>query len=171
MNSGAVNCFDASSLLPVAKGDSDEIRNRILLIKSETGKSFSEMSTAAGLTRVHLYQFMSGRIQSLTTANLDRLADAIGVRRPWLSSGEGPMRAALERYAALPAVRAMALASGFSHTQVHSWEVKLELKREPSPDELWGLFKVSHEMKLLTDDDVEEIRALNKAHTIPRAKR
>lgn len=92
-----------------------------------------------------------GKVDSEPTqevATLEALADAAQVSRIWFVSGAGkPDQVGLvqndERYAAMPAVRAMGRAEGYDEDFVTTWQAELDADDQPSADELWGLMKSS----------------------------
>lgn len=137
---------------PCTRADSATMPGKTLADRLTAALKFRGMTVyalelAAELGRGHGDRLKSGATKKPTPEVIGRIAKALRVSYAWLAAGEGEMLDGIEepgRYAAIPAVRAMALASGFPADVVNEWEVALKLDREPTPDELWKLFKAAH---------------------------
>lgn len=68
------------------------MRSRIATeMKKHEGMTVRSLSLAAGLSDSALHKFMTGKTKSLTTDNLEKIAEALGlsVRELWWGNGDG----------------------------------------------------------------------------------
>lgn len=69
-----------------------DLRARIQAeIDKHEGMTVRSLSLAAGLSDSALHKFMTGKTKSLTTDNLEKIAEALGlsVRELWWGNGDG----------------------------------------------------------------------------------